>query len=124
MIYVAPPSYVTLTSNVANIIQIVGSDVELTCTVELNPEILGSEIFLLAVNAQLSRDGTQLALTGPTVTGTTFTYAFQLNSFQRSDFGNYTCTATIRPQPTSAYLTGDDILSATLNIKPGKFVMM
>ena len=86
---------------------------------ELNSAILGSEIFLLVVDAQLSRDGTPLALTGPIVTGTTFTYSTQLNSFGRSDFGNYTCRATVRPQPTSTYLIGVDVLSDTLSIKAG-----
>ena len=92
----------------------------LTCTLELNSAILNSEIFLVRVIAQLSRDETQLAVAGPVVTGTTFTYTAQLNSFQRSDFGNYTCTVTIKPQPSSTYLTGTDVLSDTLIIKAGK----
>ena len=101
--------------------QIVGSEVMLTCTVELNSAILGSEIFLLTVNARLSKNGTVLTLDGPIVTaGTIFTYAMQLNSFQINDFGNYTCIAIIRPQPTSAYLMGADVLSDTLNLKPCK----
>ena len=119
-----PPSSVSLTSNVADSIQIVGSDVLLTCTVELNLAILGSEIFLLTVNAQLSKNGTVLALAGPVVTaGTIFTYTTQLNSFQINDFGNYTCIATIRPQPTSPYLRGAEVLSDTLNLKPCKLVL-
>ena len=118
--HVVSPSSVSLTSNVVDSVQIVGSDVTLTCTVELNSAILGSEIFLLTVNAQLSKDGTPLALDGPRVSDTTVTYTAQLNSFQRSDFGNYTCTATVRPQPSSTYLTGTDTLSDTLSIKAGK----
>ena len=115
-------SSITLTSSKGNSgIQIVGSDLTLTCTVELNSAIVNSEIFLLVVDAQLSRDGTPLALTGPTVTGTTVTYATQLNSFGRSDSGNYTCTATVRPQPSSTYLTGNEILSDTISIKAGMF---
>ena len=69
---------------------------------------------------QLSRDGTQLAVAGPIVTGTTFTYTAQLNSFGKSDFGNYTCTATVRPYPTSTYILGVDTLSDMLNIIAGK----
>ena len=90
------------------------------CAVELNSEILDSEIFLLTVDAQLLRNGTPFLLTGPTVTGTTFTYVTQLKSFQQSDFGNYTCTATVRPSLSSMYLTGIDVLSNTFSIKPGK----
>jgi hypothetical protein len=92
--------------------------------VELNPAILDSEIFLPMIDVQLSRNGTPLSLTGPTVTGATFTYVTQLRSFQRSDFGNYTCTAAVRPQPSSTYLTGIDILSNSLDIKPGKTVVI
>ena len=91
----------------------------LTCTVMLNSAILGSEIFLVTVDAQLSKDGTLLVLTGPIVTGTTFTYTVQLNSFQKSDFGSYTCTATVRPHLTSTYLIGVDVLSDTLSINAG-----
>ena len=120
--HVVPPSSVTLTSNVVNSIQIVGSDVMLICTVELNSAILGSEIFLLTVNAQLSKDGTPLALDEPRVRDTAITYTAQLNSFQKSDFGNYTCTATIRLQPSSTYLIGTDTLSDTLTIKAGKYI--
>ena len=54
---------------------IIGSDVTLTCTIELNSAILGFEVPLLMVSAQVSKDEeTLLALTGPIVTGSTFTY--------------------------------------------------
>ena len=91
---------------------------------ELNPAILESEVPLLRVDAQLSRDGAPLTLTGSTVTNTTFTYTTQLNLTQESDYGNYTCTATIRPQLSAIYLTGIDRLSSdTLVIEPSKFVL-
>ena len=86
----------------------------------MNSAILASEIFLVRVTAQLSRNGNPLALTGPNVSDTTFAYTAQLNSFQRSDFGDYTFTATISPQPSSAYITGNNTLSDTLSIKAGK----
>lgn len=92
---------------------------------KLNPAILGSEIFLLAVETQLFRDGIQVALDGPTVVGTTYTYVAQLNSFGRSDYGNYNCTSVIWPHPslTHSYVIGNDILSNTLNIYISKFVL-
>ena len=124
-IHVVPTSsyYITLTSSETNFNQIIGSNVTFTCAVELNPVILGSEIFLLTVNAQLFRDGTPLALNGPTVTGTTFTYMARVNLFGRSDSGNYVCTATIRPQPFFTYLTGTEVLSDTLTIIAGKYTL-
>ena len=118
---VPTPSSIVLISSEANSDRIlIGSGITFTCTVALNPAILGSEIFLLTVDVQLSRDGTPLTLTGPIVTGTTFTYTAQLDSFEMSDFGSYTCIATIRPQATSGYVLGVDILSDTLSIKPSK----
>ena len=84
---------------------------------------MDSEIFLLMVDAQISRpDGTPLALTGPTVTGTTFIYTTQLNSFGRSDSGNYTCNATVRPQPSSTYLTGIGTTLDTARITTGRLI--
>lgn len=109
----------------ANGAQIIGCDVELTCTVELHSAILPSEISLLMVSAELYKDGTPdpLALTGPNVSETTFTYTNQLISFERNDFGNYTCIATMKPQPSAnlSHLTGTAVLSDTLRIKAGKF---
>ena len=117
---VSSPSSITLSSGEVNFVQLFGSDVTLTCSIKLHSAILGSEIFLLVVDAQLSRDGTPLALTGPVVTGTTFTYTTQLNSFGKSDYGSYNCTATVRPQPSSTYLIGVDILSDSLTITASK----
>ena len=118
--YVVPTqSSIVLTSSGSNSgIQITGSDVTLTCAVELNSAIMPSEIFLLMVDTQLSRDGTPLALTGPTVSGTAFTYTRRFESLEESDSGNYTCTATIQPQPTATYLTGNETLqSNAVNIR-------
>ena len=71
------------------------------------------EVPLLMVEAQLSRDEIQLNLTGPTVTGTTFTYTKLFESFERNDSGNYTCTAVVKPnQQQAPYLTEN--LNATL----------
>ena len=86
----------------------------------MNSEILSFEILLLAVGAQLSKEGTSLTLDGLIANDTTVAYTAQLNSFQESDFGSYTCTATVRPQPSSTYITGNDTLSDTINIESGK----
>ena len=101
---VPPPVSVTITSDQANPIN-TGSTVTLTCIVELGPSVVDSDLSVVMVDAQLSRDGTPLTLTGPTVAGTTFTYTIQLDSFGRSDSGNYNCTATVRPHPPSIFLT-------------------
>ena len=125
LIFAVPtPSSLTLTTT--SEAAVVGSDITLTCTLVLNPAIVGSENALLTVNAQLFRDGTLLALPGITVTGTTFTYTTLVNSFGRSDSGNYTCNATVRPlsESTSLYLTGVEMLSSKISIIAGKFVLI
>ena len=78
-----------------------------------------SELSLLMVSAQLIHpNGTMLSLSN-TMSGTTFTYTTQLSSFGRSDSGNYTCTSTIRTQPTAVYLYGSDSLTNSARITIG-----
>ena len=107
-----------------NSFPVLGSDVTLTCTLELNSAIVASEILLVMVNVQLLRNGIPLALTEPTIRDTTFTYITQINSFGRSDSGNYTCTATVRPELALTYVTGNETLSDTVNIKAGIYIVI
>ena len=100
-------------NDAANLIRPVGSSITLNCTVKFGPAVSAAEVPLLMVDAQLSRDEIRLNLTGPTVSGTTFTYTRQFESFERSDSGNYTCTAVVEPnQQQAPYLTEN--LNATL----------
>ena len=118
---VTTPASVSITSNPPSPVSNM-STVAVTCTVELNNSaILESELSMVIVEAQLSGPNeAMLSLSNPMVSGTTFTYATQLNSFERSDSGSYTCTTTIRPQPTATYLTGVGMLSNTIRITVGK----
>ena len=104
----------------------IGNDITLMCTLELNSAIVESDLSLLMVDVQLSRDGASLS--SPTmspVTGTTFTYTTWLNSFGKSDSGNYTCTAAITPQPSVIYLTGNEtVQSNTINIRAGMWSLL
>ena len=80
----------------------------MNCVVEFSPSVMESDLpSLLTVNAQLSRDGTMLSLAGPTTTDAGFTFGVQVDSFNDSFIGNYSCDATVRPaQSSSQYLTG------------------
>ena len=93
-----------------------------TCTVVMGPTVSQSDLSLLMVDAQLSRDGTPLALTDPTVTGTTFTYTTQLDSFGRSDSGNYTCTATITTLDPIYSNASGVVVSYSVEITTGKVI--
>ena len=99
-----------------------GSDVTLTCTLGLDPTIVASDLSLLMVEVQLSRDGILLDnLTLSPMTGTAFVYTSRLSSFRITDVGNYTCNATVRPVPSSAYITGNEILeSDTIQVTTGE----
>ena len=108
---VPDPQSVAVTSS-GNIVPS-GSTVSLMCTVVLNSAILESELSLLMVDAQLSRDGTLLTLTGPLVTGTAYTFTATVDFFSESDAGNYTCSATVSPQPSSQHLTGTGQLQSS-----------
>ena len=93
------------------------------CTVELNKSaVTETEIPLLMVDVQLTREGTPLTLTGLKITGTTFTYTTELDSFERSDSGSYTCIASVSPGPTSTYITGSSTASDTITINAGKIL--
>ena len=122
---VAPPASVSITSNPPNPVGEM-STVTVTCTVELNNSaILESELSLVTVEAELSTPNEPtLSISNPMVSGTTFIYSTQLNSFERSDSGNYVCTATVRPLSTMTYLTGVGILSNTIRITVGMFNTM
>ena len=103
---VPAPTSVSLTSSKPNPI-LPGSDVSLTCRVELSPLLVENDLSVILLDAWLSRDGTPLVLTecdSPIMAGTTFIYNIQLDSFGWIDSGNYTCTATIR-SPSKAHLT-------------------
>ena len=97
------------------------SAVILACIVELNLAVMEAELTLLMVESSLTKpDRTTLTLSNPVVSGTIITYTTQLNSFGRSDSGNYTCTIDVRPKPTSTYLTGSGLLSSTAAVTIGK----
>ena len=112
------PVSVLITSSQANPVT-VGSTLVINCTVELSPVIMDSDLSLLTVDVQLSRDGIALIPTNSTVALPTFTYIKELESFERNDSGNYTCAAVIRPKLTLTYLTESDVLSNTTRITSG-----
>ena len=123
---VPTPSSLTLISNSGspdNDNVVVDSDIILTCTLVLNSALVASDRALLMVDVQLSRDGTPFS--NPilsSMAGTTFMYRTQLNPFRRNDSGNYSCNATIRPQSSSTYLTGNEMLVSENRVTTGEII--
>ena len=98
-----------------------GAAITVTCSVDFASTVMGIELPLLTVDAELSRDGVPLPLTGPTVTGTTLVYSTRLSSFGRKDSGNYTCQVTVGASSNnySPYLDGISHLSHTARLTTG-----
>ena len=122
---VPPPSSVSVTSTPFSPVNNIVSTVTVNCVVELSPALRASDVSLLKVDIRTSRDGTQQTLTGPTVTGSTFTYTRRFESFGRSNSGNYTCTVNIRPAtgPTASYIIGSAERTSTSEITIGVLYM-
>ena len=79
----------------------------MTCTVDLDPSVLSAaDLSLITVEAQLFRDGNELNQTNLGMDGVTYTFGVVVNSFNESDNGNYSCSATVSPRASSSYLTG------------------
>ena len=78
----------------------------MNCTIELDLMILESDLSLLNVSAEISRNGTVLTQTSQSVDGTIFNFGATVNFFSQSDVGNYVCSATVTPLPSSSFLTG------------------
>lgn len=121
---VPAPDSVILMSNKPTPIWPVGSDVSLVCIVKLNPTVVESDLQLLMVDIQLSRDGTPFALASqtPLLNGTTFTYTTQLNSLGRKDSGNYTCTVTVGSQPPVTYVVMNHFLTVSIILSTGRLL--
>ena len=118
-ITVPNPESVTVSNSGGDVVRD-GSASTVTCTVRLGSAVMVSELSLLTVSAQLSRDGTPLNLTRPAERrGTTFDFRVLVSSFNKSNVGNYTCTATVTS--SSTFLTGTgQMVSRPYEIKIGK----
>ena len=92
-------------------------DVTLTCTVVLSSGP-GIDI-LMNVNFELSRRGSQLTTTPPSVSGFTHTTTAVINSFGREQSGEYTCVAAI--SSVNGYLTDVSAMSNSLQVTTGTY---
>ena len=84
-----------------------------------------SDISYLTLDAQLSRNGSTLALTGPVVSGTRLSYTYRIESFEVNNTGEYVCTAAVSPsQSSSPYITGSATLTTKATIAFGMTVYL
>ena len=104
---------VTISSDPISPIRPVGSDVTLTCTVELSPAVdvpvtlntvwTGPEVVTLSTTTPVEEDLISTAT---------------VNSFGRDQSGNYTCRATV--SSASSFLTDSGLKSGTATVTVGK----
>ena len=112
---VPAPLSVLVTSNKANPIRPIGSNVTLTCRVELSPAV----DVPVTVNIQLTDPtGQSLAATTPSMDGSTYTSTSNISSFGRSKSGDYTCTSSVTS--SLPYLINSGTKSATLKLTLGE----
>ena len=113
-----------VTSNTSNPIRPIGSNINLTCTVELSPLVDD----LVTVNtAWRGPTGYMITNTAQPVIGsyTTYTSTAMVSSFGRRESGNYTCNSSVTTtieQRNSSYLhdsqtTASNETRVTIGIK-------
>ena len=106
----AVPLMVAITSNLPSPIT-EGASVTLTCMMEIGALMIETDLQLFG---SLFKDEVIL------INGTTVTYTHQIGSFNRTDSGNYSCTATARPHSSSVFINVSDAMSDVLRVTTGK----
>ena len=107
----------TITSDPGSPIRPIGSDVTLTCTVELSSTV---DVPVTVNTAWTGPAGFITTNTAQPVMGsiTTYTSTAMVSSFGRDQSGNYICAVTANS--TSIYITGHGSKSRTARVTVGK----
>ena len=97
-----------------------GSQLILICTVMLNSTVVECDLPLLVVEVQFFRYGIPAATQngGTLVNGTTFIYKAEINSFERNDSGDYTCTARVTSN-SSHLVNSHNVMSSYIKVLTG-----
>ena len=116
--FAVPAPTVTLSSSIPNPVPPFGSNVTLTCAVELSPAV----DIPVTVNTELTGDeGFMRTSTAESVMGSLTNYAstFLISPFGRSNSGLYTCSATVSLSSTNAYISGSSTAIHSLRVTTG-----
>ena len=119
MSFIVPaPVSVVINSDKPNPIRPVGSNVTLSCIVEVHPALHVKT--MLAANIYLINPmGSLLDTTSPSISGSTYTSTATVDSFERGKSGEYNCTANTVSY-FSQYLIESKSLSQVLTLTTGK----
>jgi hypothetical protein len=116
---VPAPTSVMPSSSIPNPIPPFGSDVTLTCAVELSSAV----DVPVTVNTVMSTDeGFIRTSTAQPVMGsiTNYTSTFMISSFGRSNSGFYTCRATVSLTTSSAYISDSSTANHSFRVTTGE----
>ena len=112
-----------LSSSIPNPIPPFGSDVALTCAVELKPAV---DISVTVNTVLATPDGFMRTSTAQPVMGSSITnYAttFTISSFGRNDSGHYICSTTVS-LPSNAYVSGSSTATHSVRVTTGEMFII
>ena len=112
------PMVVAISSDPVSPIRPVGSDVTLTCTVELSPAV---DVPVTVNIVWTGPDGVTLSSTTPVMESLTrYTSTAMVSSFGRDQSGVYTCIATL--SSASSFITDSGSQSGTARVTVGEIL--
>ena len=117
--YAVPDPTVTLSSSIPNPIPpFSGSDVTLTCAVELGPAV---DVRVTVSTALFTPEGSMTSSAAQPVLGssTNYTSTFMITSFGRSDSGTYACAATAS-LPSNTYISDSSTVLHVVRVTTGE----
>ena len=117
---VPAPTSVALSSSIPNPISPFGSDVILTCAVELSPVLVDVPVIVntvLTTPARFTRTSTAQLVMG---SNTSYASTFLISSFGRSDSGIYVCAATISSTSNNPYISGSSTANHSVRVTTGE----
>ena len=115
MLLVPSPISVIVTSDPVSPIQSDGSDVTLTCTVELSPLV---DVPVTVNTVWTGPTGFMTTNTTQPVMGSTYSSLVIISSFGRDRYGNYTCSVSVSSANTM--LTTSDIRNGSSRVTTGE----
>ena len=119
MCTVPAPTSILLSSSITNPIRPVGSEVTLTCTVELTLVI---DVPVTVNMVRILPAGFMTTNTAQPVMGSNTTYSSTatVSSFERSDSGVYTCRAIVSSASANTYIRDSNTESHAIRVTTGE----
>ena len=115
LLLVPAPVSVTVTNDQVSPIRPIGSDVTLTCTVELSPAV---DVPVTVNTLWTGPDGFMTTNTAQPAFGNTYSSSVIISSFGREKSGNYTCSVSV--SSANSILTTSEIRAGSARVTTGE----